>query len=291
MGTSRIAALLLWAVRQEPSLAPMPADRRLQRETAVPSVRKACPDCRMALHIRRTLLSGYHVQPTDIVGMYWGRSVFQHRGDASDAASCGASTDERERQSITAGAAYLAPLGGGTGTWTEKKMKGAAIATILLVLMAPLGLAQPEAASTFVELKSDDARAKALAMSAVALRQNGSNVTVTAAIRRWPNVLDVQREQWYTNGTHILGFLVAYHGVGRGVAVDDTVSWSIGGVRTQNIVKLTVLQFPDLSVHVDHLRKATQRPARLNQGRPRRGPFPLTRYRLPPSLRAQGNMT
>lgn len=123
------------------------------------------------------------------------------------------------------------------------------------MIAAPLVFAQPEAGSKFRELNPDDSSAKRLPISAVALEQKGSNVTVTAAIRRWPNVLDIQKEQWHTNGTLILGFLVAYRGLGRGVAVDDAVSWSISGVKTQDVVKLMVFQFPDVYVHVDYLKR------------------------------------
>lgn len=127
-------------------------------------------------------------------------------------------------------------------------MKSNARASILFVLAASLVFAQSKADRNFADLNPDDSRALKLPTSAVTLKQDGSNVTATVTIRRWPNVLDIQKEQWHTNGTCFLGFLVAYIGIGKGVAVDDTLSWSISNVRTQDVANLMVLQFPDVYV-------------------------------------------
>jgi len=125
---------------------------------------------------------------------------------------------------------------------------------MLLPVVATLVFAAPNASMKFAELKPDDSRAKRLPSSAVTLSQAGSNVLVTATIKRWPNVLAVQTEQWYTNDTHVLGFLVGYRGIGKGISEADQVSWTISNTVTQDISRLSVLQFPDIDVHIDHFK-------------------------------------
>jgi hypothetical protein len=125
---------------------------------------------------------------------------------------------------------------------------------MLLPVVVPLVFAAPDARMKLAELEPDDSRAKPLPSSAVTLSQAGPNVLVTATIKRWPNVLTVQTEQWYTNDTHVLGFLVGYRGVGKGIAEADQVSWTISNTVTQDISRLRVLQFSDIHVHIDYFK-------------------------------------
>ena len=137
-----------------------------------------------------------------------------------------------------------------------RRATGITLFVLYLVLVAGLTRLSVQAGpdSTFMILSPDDSSAKRLARSEVTIEQDGSNVVVSARIRRWPNLYAIQKEQWFTNATHVVGFLLAYRGQGKGIAQDDRVSWQIINTTTQNVCDLVVLQFPDIDVRLDYLR-------------------------------------
>jgi hypothetical protein len=130
--------------------------------------------------------------------------------------------------------------------------KRTAISILLLPVLASLLSAARHAKMKLCELNAVDSRAKRFPSSAVTISQESSNVVVVAEFKRWPNLLTIQTEQWHTNRTHVLGFVVGYRGVGKGVAQRDLVSWTIPNAMTQDISRLRVLQFPDIHVHIDN---------------------------------------